>query len=388
MQAKQSMTSWQRVDAAVALQIPDRVPVIINGEAHFAKLAGLTPTDVVGPTDRPPFNVDKAERAFRTAWEKYGGWDAVWLGPLFYLLYSGLCPPFSATREVRLPGVDYPADSQAHLELIEDPPMMDENGYDLLLEEGFIRFLNLRKMGIVTTFFRPFILSDKLVKIFEYWYERKVPWWGMGRTSTPIEIFSYMRGLRWLTDIHRRRDKIKQAADMIVDGLIAGALISARANRKYSNMMMIECHRGGNTYFSPRIFSEIYLPYLKKMVNSFTNEGFNVFLHLDSSYDLNLEYFRELPKGRVVLELDGTTDIVKAKRILGDCCCIKGDVPATLLELGSARDVENYCKKLIDVVGEGGGFILSNACEIPVNAKFENVKTLLNTAKTYGVYRK
>jgi uroporphyrinogen-III decarboxylase len=243
-------------------------------------------------------------------------------------------------------------------------------------------------MGIITTLFRPFILRAKLLEIFEYWHTRNVPWWGITRIDTPIEILSYMRGFKFLTDIHRRPDKIKQVCDMIIDGLIAGGLINARAHRKYSNMVMIQCHRGGNTYFSPRIFGELYFPYLRKMVNSFTDEGFNVFLHLDSSYDLNLEYFRELPKRRVVLELDGTTDIVKTKRVLGDYLCVKGDVPATLLALGSPREVEKYCKKLIDVVGEGGGFILSDGCEIPINASFENVKTLLDTAKTYGVYRK
>jgi len=46
--------------------------------------------------------------------------------------------------------------------------------------------------------------------------------------------------------------------------------------------------------------------------------------------------------------------------------------------------VEGYCKRLIDVVGEGGGFILGVGCTVPVDAKFENLKVMIDTAKNYA----
>ncbi len=49
-----------------------------------------------------------------------------------------------------------------------------------------------------------------------------------------------------------------------------------------------------------------------------------------------------------------------------------GDDPATALR-----------KHLIDVVGRGGGFILSSGCEVPYNAKAENVAALIETGKTH-----
>ena len=45
--------------------------------------------------------------------------------------------------------------------------------------------------------------------------------------------------------------------------------------------------------------------------------------------------------------------------------------------------VEEYCRKLIDVVGEGGGFILSTGCTCPVECKMNNLKAMVNTAKNY-----
>jgi uroporphyrinogen-III decarboxylase len=75
------------------------------------------------------------------------------------------------------------------------------------------------------------------------------------------------------------------------------------------------------------------------------------------------------------------TDIFEAKEILGDWLCLKGNVPATLLVNGEPDQVENYCRHLIKEVAYGGGFILSSGCEVPLNAKIENVRALVNSAK-------
>jgi uroporphyrinogen-III decarboxylase len=58
-------------------------------------------------------------------------------------------------------------------------------------------------------------------------------------------------------------------------------------------------------------------------------------------------------------------------------------VRADLLTLGKPEDVREYCCKLIDEVGKGGGFLLTTGCECPVDAKFDNVKMMIDTAKTY-----
>jgi uroporphyrinogen-III decarboxylase len=60
-----------------------------------------------------------------------------------------------------------------------------------------------------------------------------------------------------------------------------------------------------------------------------------------------------------------------------------GDVPPSLLSLGTQEEVIEYCEKLIDVVGKGGGFILSTGCECPVDARYENVKAMIDTARTH-----
>ena len=44
-----------------------------------------------------------------------------------------------------------------------------------------------------------------------------------------------------------------------------------------------------------------------------------------------------------------------------------------------------YCKKLIDVCGKGGGFIMDAATGLD-DAKPENVRAMFEFTKEYGVY--
>jgi len=141
--------------------------------------------------------------------------------------------------------------------------------------------------------------------------------------------------------------------------------------------------RGSGTFISPKTFEEFYWPGLKYMVETFHAAGITVLLHHDSDWTLMLDYFKDLPRGSAILQLDGQTDIFKAKEVLGNHLCIMGDMPASLLTLGHPEDVEEYVKKLIDVVGKDGGFILGSGCEVPIDAKFENLKAALDTAKSY-----
>jgi len=83
-------------------------------------------------------------------------------------------------------------------------------------------------------------------------------------------------------------------------------------------------------------------------------------IFFESNFTSRLEYLLEFPKGKILARLD-TTDIFKAKEILRDHVCIEGNVPSTLLQVGSVQDVKDYCKKLIDVVVKAAVLFLPRA---------------------------
>lgn len=80
------------------------------------------------------------------------------------------------------------------------------------------------------------------------------------------------------------------------------------------------------------------------------------------------------------------TDMAKAKEIIGDVACIAGNVPSSLLTVGTPNQVKNYVQKLIEICGEGGGFMVMNGAVIE-KAKPENVKAMIEATKEYGKYK-
>ena len=68
--------------------------------------------------------------------------------------------------------------------------------------------------------------------------------------------------------------------------------------------------------------------------------------------------------------------------MLGNQLCIMGDVPSSMLQVGSVGEVEEYCKNLIQVCGKGGGFILTNGSSVD-NANPANVKVMCDSVKKF-----
>ena len=112
--------------------------------------------------------------------------------------------------------------------------------------------------------------------------------------------------------------------------------------------------------------------------------GMTPFVFTEGDYTSRLKFIKDVPKGKVVYHIE--RDIFKAKEVLGDIACLTGGPPNSLLCTGTTEQVKAYCKKLIDVVGEGGGFILDPEAPL-VDENPENVRVMTEFTKEYGVYR-
>jgi uroporphyrinogen-III decarboxylase len=145
-------------------------------------------------------------------------------------------------------------------------------------------------------------------------------------------------------------------------------------------------HRSSTDFISPKQFRELSFPSLKSLAEQLVASGIRVIFHFDGNWDKNLETLRELPAGNCVAQFDGPTDIFLAKRVIGDRMCIMGDVPSMMLAFSSVTEVDEYCHRLIEEVGAGGGYIMGAGCEIPPNARPENVKAMIESAGKYGRY--
>ncbi len=210
---------------------------------------------------------------------------------------------------------------------------------------------------------------------------------GAGSTFAPFDTISdRLRGMRGaMLDMFRYPDKLLTACEKIMEwemSIAVPAKPNAPGNPVRSGMPL---HRGSDGFMSLKDFEKFYWATLKKVIEMKVQLGYTVVPFFEGIWDDRLEYLLDLPKGKVVFYCE-KTDIFKAKRVLGDHMCIQGGVPPTLLQAGSTQEVEAHCKKLIEVVGRDGGYILSAGSAIDC-AKPENIQAMVDSVNKYGWYR-
>ncbi len=384
-----TMTAEERLRAAICLQMPDRVPSAPLIYYFAAEYAGMSNHDLYDPA--------KYNAAMRRVFEELGGFDAYnWLNVYYPQLIA-----FSMPMRVLEPGYDLPPDS---IRQFLEEEVMEIGDYDWILKicrrfpllaypRLFSRWIPRiwEEVGEGWRFYAYLVprLQTTLLRWrweFSRWRKRGATVLSACLLEAPFDNFSMARGLmRFARDMRSIPEKIERAADALVESYA----FSIKWLCLYTGVKRIclAVHRSSNDFISPADFRKLSFPSLKRLVELLAAEGIASVLHLDGNWDRNLEILRELPAGHVVAEFDGTTDIFKAKEVIGDRICIYGDVPANLLALGSPAEVDEYCHRLIEEVGRGGGFILGTGCELAPNAKPENVRAMLESVTRYGYYR-
>ena len=215
--------------------------------------------------------------------------------------------------------------------------------------------------------------------------EHGLPEFSTSLTQAPFDVISdFHRGMRGtMLDMYRHPDKLLEACEKIVPVMIErGVSFAEKGNNP---RVFMPLHRGAEGFMSLKQFETFYWPTLKKVILGLINEGLMPCPFFEGDCTSRLEYLLELPKGKIMGWFD-TSDIFRAKEILGNHMCIRGNVPVSLLHSGTPQDVRDYCKKLIDVVGKDGGFIMCSGGAVE-EAKVENVRAMFEFTKEYGVYK-
>ena len=211
-----------------------------------------------------------------------------------------------------------------------------------------------------------------------------VPQYTQYAAMPPYDLFSFgIRGMSGLMmDMFRQPEKVLEVCNMILETTLERP---APKPNKFGNIrVFMTVTRGSDDFLSKKQFDKFYWPTFSKLVHFLIDKGMTPCIFFEGNCDSRMEYLLEFPRGSMLVHID-RTDIYRAKEILRDHLCIQGNVPSTLLQAGTVQDVKDYCKKLIDVVGKGGGFILSPRSSTE-SVKPENLKAMINFTKEYGVY--
>jgi hypothetical protein len=206
-----------------------------------------------------------------------------------------------------------------------------------------------------------------------------------GISQAPFDVISdNLRGMRGsMLDMYRNPDKLLEACDWLLPQMLERGIMSAKMSG--NPRVFIALHRGAEGFMSIKQFEKFYWPTLKKLFIGLVDAGLTPAPFFEGCYTSRLEYLLDLPKGKIVGQFD-TTDIFKAKEILGNHMCIRGNLPVSILQTGTPDDVKTATKKLIDVIGKDGGYIMGTRGSLD-EAKPELVKVWVDYVHEYGVYR-
>lgn len=359
-----------RVVNAINMEAVDKVPFCYSGSAYIPRAQGMTIGKYLS-------DFEAAGDATVDFCLDHPGIDCL-MNPIHsaYLLQS------LWLSEVKVPGIELPEDE---LWQLHEKEKMTFDDYEKIIKMGYEPWLKefmAEKIGDPGPKLVPFFQAnpgaveklEKKAQVVNF----------NGRTfASPIENFSSGRTLmNFFMDAIEEPELVGKAMDVAFEYMF-GELKNFLAAVK-PLALWVGGWRAAPQMMAHDFFMEFSWKYIEPMVMCVIENGVTPILHFDSCWEKELETVATLPEKKCVLMLDGTTDMRKAREVVGDRMCLLGDVPATLQAYGTPDEVYNYVTKLIDDVGPTG-LIVSSGCDVPLNAKPECVDAMIQATIDYKV---
>ena len=172
-----------------------------------------------------------------------------------------------------------------------------------------------------------------------------------------------------------------------------------QAERRFEYVMSLDvkpdflCVGGSGTliFQTVDIFRQLAFPAVKRVIELASAAGMPTHVHSCGPERELVKIMAEETDLTVIDPLEpppmGDCDLAELKRLYGDRLVLKGNLHTTEVMLrGSAGDVAEAAKRAIDAATEGGRFILSTGDQCGRDTPDENLRALVETARTYGRY--
>ncbi len=330
------MNSLERIALAVGFKRPDRPPVIPQIFGHAAKLCGVPLRDYC-------LDGETLARCQLKALEFYG-YDAVF-AITGVVTEAGALGARLEYRDELYPFITrYPISSLTNLNGLRVPdPSRDGPMPQILKGLGMMR----REVGdsclVVGCVLGPTTLATQL----------------LGLEKTLFGAADYPEAFENLLDFCVRVQTVYGRAQ-----LDAGA-----------HLVLIFDPCASTEVVPPQYFRELEMPRLKEMFDSFRQSGaIASWLHVAGYADGIFRYYPEA--GVDIANFDYSTDSATIQSLLPHTC-VNGNIkPLSFVEDGP-ETIGKTARQLLEAFSARGGFILSSGCEIPPEAKVENIQAMV-----------
>lgn len=363
----------ERIQKALNFEPVDRIPFSFLGTAYAPVSRGM-------PLSKFCTDPDAAEEVTIDCLDELDvdGINMTSAG-LLHVLLTNLW-----LSRVRLPGKELPENT---LWQIDETENMKVEDYDFVLEKGWEAFL----AEILPKVHHPELLarnkqwlSEKFVDMPRRYQERGYDTMCCAVTQIPFEALCGARSMgKFFFDCYRMPKKVKAVLDIAHPYYIKQAINVANACGVKS--VWVGGWRSASALVAPKIWNEFVFPYYLDMVTKLHENGIFCVLHFDQNWDRDIQRFLEFPRRSCAASFDGTTNIRRAKQILGDHMAFLGDVPSAMLATGTPEEVSNYVRELIRDLGPTG-FIMKSGCDAPINSLRANIEAMVAATRDYGTF--
>lgn len=375
-----------RYQATIALEKTDRMPVA-TGSNYFAEVySGNTNQETIYDSEKWL----KAEEAFIRDFPEV---DVLRNNRIWAPLFDAV-----GCKTYKLPGRELPPKTQ--FQFVEEEYMKADE-YDVLINDPvefmMDRFLpralgDMAEPGSIRSrmaFLKggmAHMMAGQIMRNRSAYLQEKL---GMPQPMTgaflaPFDVIAdAMRGLRGiLLDIYRQPDKVLEACDVLVHEIANFALSTADPLKRYP--IFVPTHKA--CFLSPKQFETFYWPSFKKTMEILIDHGYTIRAYLEGDWGHHWHHMLELPKGKVLCDIDNQGDIFKAKEVIGNHQCLAGGIPDSMFILGTPQEMRERVKLLCEKLGQDGGFIINGGCNIPYDTKPENYRAMIDAIIEFGTY--
>ena len=402
----------KRIDDAVALKEPDRIPITASGQCYCIYNANYTVADAVYDFDKYAESMIKYVTRYDP--DSAGG----------SITIPGQGPSLELVRPKNLvwPGAPDGRISENSTQQFLEYAVLLEDDMDFFMEDytgwlvtkGFPAIagvfeplaqwdfahhnIDMYTRGLIDMLSTPASremmrtiwkiadmtgeLDKKSIQLNMKFAELGFPVTTGGRALVPFDAFSdFYRGtLDTMLDLYEHPDVIFRFMDRNIEYVLND--ITMYSKRSPGKWVFMPLHKGMDSFLNDRQYEEFYWPYLQRMINHIIDVGMVPYVYTEGPYNSRIKYLKDVPKGKVVYSFE-EVDPVYVKKELGDVACITGIFPIYKLHYGTKQEVVDEAKRLIDILGPGGGYIFSTDAGFD-HAKPENVEAMFETVKEYG----
>jgi uroporphyrinogen decarboxylase len=327
------MNSIERVSAAIKFGKPDRVPVLPQVFGHAAALSGVALSDYVR-------SGDLIARCQMKALDRYGH-DAV-----FALM--DVCVETEAIgselvyRKELYPCVRTHVFSQFGCAPAVPNPAKSGRMPELLKAIGILRSETRDEVPVIGCVLGPMTLATQLI--------------------------GFEKALFMAADNTADFENVLDFSTMVITRFGVAQIESG------AHLPLVFDPSATPEVVPPQFFRELLFPRLKKVFSAFKAAGALAnWLHIAGDTAGILPFYPEI--GVDIANFDYCVEPLTAQNALPETC-LDGNVNPSSFILSSPEIIASESARLLAIFSNRGGFILSSGCEIPPEAKQENIKAM------------